>query len=332
MIKKISFSILLEQCLQRLDQGESLPDLLADYPAHAEEIQPLLLVAMASRAFPLPVPGQTAQRLGRNQMLAEMNWLEIKQAFRKKPAIPVVSRVIGSLASVVRAGGFTHLAYSYRLASVTLVLILSAGFYTLNVSAASQPGDFLFPLRLRMEQAGLTLPYADQEPPLGPPQPWKFGQVIWALEGAPDFFLDQDGEKEAEKDLRDAEKELAQELKDAEKEAAEAEREAAQELKETEKEADQELKEEEKEAAEDLKEEEKEAAEDLKEEDKEAAEADKEVEKETAEDDKEEEEVTKEADKEEDKAAKEADKEEDKAAKEADKDEKESLKDDKKSK
>jgi hypothetical protein len=321
MIKKISFSILLEQCLQRLDQGESLPDLLAEYPAQADQIQPLLLVAMASRTFPIPVPSQTAQRLGRNQMLAEMNRLETKQAFRKKAAIPTVSRIFGALASAVRAGGFTHLAYSYRLASVTLVLILSAGFYTLNASAASQPGDFLFPLKLRIEQAGLTMPYTDQEPPLGPPQPWKFGQVFWALEGAPDFFFDQDGEKDDEKDFREAEKEIAQELKEAEKEAAEAEREETKDLKEAEKEADQELKEEEKEAAEDLKEEEKEAAEDLKEEEQEAAEADKEEEQEAAE-----------ADKEEEQDTKDTDKEIRKAEKEAEKIEKESLKDDKKTK
>jgi hypothetical protein len=303
-MKNRYFSILIEECLQRLDQGESLPDLLADFPDQAQQLQPLLLVAMATRSFPLPSPRQTAQRLGRNQMLAEMNRLEIKKAFRKKAAIPQTSQLIGSLASALRAGGFNRLAYSYRLASVFLVLIMTGGFYTLNASASSQPGDFLYTLKLRLEGAGLVVSYAE-ESFLHPPQPWEFGQVFWALEGIPPFFTDQetgstqadlDGgvDQETEKELKEAEKDAAQDLREIEKEIADAEKEADKDLKEIEKEIseadkeeDQESKEADKEEEQDLKEEEKESAEDDKEEDKEESEADKEEDKETKEADKE---------------------------------------------
>ncbi len=333
-----SFTILLEDCLQRLDKGENLPDLLADFPEQADRLKPLLLVAMASRAFPVPVPSQTAQRLGRNQMLAEMNRLEIKKAFRKKPAIPPASRLIGGLVKAARARGFTRLAYSYRLAMVSLALILSGGFFTLSASASSQPGDLLYNLRMGMERAGFTQFYHDEDT-LDPPQPWKFGQTVWALEGIDHGFgegisdtfpghaetsitVDRDQQKEESKDLKEAEKEAAQELREMEKETAEAEREAAQELKE-----------EDKEAAQDLKEEEKEAAQGLKEEDKEADQVDEVTDQDQNDEQQEESEDEKEAAqdlKEEEKEAAEIIKESKKLEKEADKIEKERLKDAKK--
>ena len=336
------FSTLVEDCLQRLDQGEDLLDLLVDFPDQADQLQPLLLVAMASRSFPLPVPSQTAQHLGRNQLLAEMNRLEIKGAFREKSTIPPHSRLLGRLAGAVRAGGFNRLAYSYRLASVFLVLILTGGFYTLNASASSQPGDLLYSLKLRMEQAGLVLSYSEEQDATLPPPPWKFGQVVWALEGIQDFFTGQDNgfstadlDPDTEKDLRDAEKDLVKDLKEAEKDLAAADREEEKDLKDAEKalaaadlEEEKDLKDEEKEADKEDAEADKEEEQDLKEEDKEDAEADKEEEQDLKEDEKEDAEADKEAEKDQ----KEADKDARQADKEADKVEKDNLKDNKKSK
>ena len=297
-----NLSIILEECLQRLDRGEDLPDLLAEFPEQRDQLKPLLLVAMASRTFPVPVPSETAQRLGRNQMLAEMNRLEILGSFRKKPTIPPAARLVGSFVKAARARGFTHLAYSYRLAMVALMLVLSGGFFTLNASASSQPGSLLSNLKLSMQGAGLTLSHSDQplsrpeEQPFQIPEPWEFGQIIWALEGIPGGYqysgsdipdaipengggliltADPDDQKDESKDLRDAEKEAAQDLKEEEKTAAEAEKEAALELKE-----------EEKDAARDLREEEKEAAEAARESEKDEKEADK-IEKERIKDAKE---------------------------------------------
>ena len=328
-MSKRGFSVVLEDCLLRLDGGANLPDVLADHPEQADELKPLLLVAMASRAFPIPVPSQTAQRLGRNQMLAEMNCLEIKKAFRNKGSIPPASRLIGRLVSAARAYGITRTAYSYRLAMVALVLILSGGFFTVNASASSQPGDLLYTLRLGLERAGLTLMIPEQDSQ-APPEPWKFAQTVWALEGLyngthdlgediPGSFSNngqvlitgQDEIGEKNKEDAEAAREAAQELKEQEKEAAEAAREAAQELKEQEleaaeaaREAAQEQKEEEKEAAEA----EREDAQEQKEEEQETAEDEKEAEQESAEDEQEAERDLKEEEKEAKMAEKEADK------------------------
>ena len=309
-----SFSIILEECLQRLDGGESLPELLADFPELADQLKPLLLVAMASRAIPVPIPSQRAQRLGRNQMLAEMNRVEIKKAFRKKATIPTTSRWMGGLINLARSRGLNRLAYSYRLAIVSLVLVLSGGYFTISASASSQPGDLLYTLKMGLQRVGLTLiipaeTLTDGDDPLSiTPEPRQFGRYVWALDDI--YGIDQDAasgmsdsiddrvfsttelasdkdeikaekeaEKDAEKDLKEEEKAAAEAEKDAEKDLKEEEKAAA----EAEKDAEKDLKEEEKEAEKDLKEQEKEDAEDLRETEKEERKEDK-IEKESIKD------------------------------------------------
>lgn len=266
------FAAAVEECLQRLDRGENLPDVLAEFPDMADKLEPLLLVAMASRAFPVPIPGQTAQRLGRNQMLSVMTDLESRGELRKKPAVPLTSRLVGELAGALRDFGYNKLAYSYRLAMVSLVLILSGGFLTLNASASSQPGDLLYTLKQGMERVGLVwMIDSDQTPEdLGLPglSAVRSERSIEVLTGvnvmltgevdgsAPPAFSNADligassAESKAEaKELKEAEKTAAaeereeeKELKEEEKAAAAAEREATKDLKESEREAAQELK------------------------------------------------------------------------------------------
>jgi hypothetical protein len=295
------FAAAVERCLQRLDRGENLLEVLADYPASSEKLEPLLLVAMASRAFPVPIPGQTAQRLGRNQMLAEMGKLEDKGAFRKRTSIPLTSWFLGTLAGVLRSLGYHKLAYSYRLAMVSLVLVLSGGFLTLNASASSQPGDLLYTLKMGMERAGLVWVIAGEDPVDDLVLPGKSEvrseRSIAVLEGVnglltgtaesltPPAFasanLDgaavpdpteedwepKDADKEVEKALAEAERLAEQELKEEEKALAEAERLADQEQKEAAKAAAAEEREEEKA----LKEAEKDAAQQTKDAERQAA-------------------------------------------------------------
>ena len=250
------FSTILEDCLQRLDRGESLADVLAHYPEWEDKLKQLLLVAMASRAMPIPIPSQTAQRLGRNQMLAEMNHLEIKQAFRKRSSVPLVSRGITGLVSTARTWGLNRLAYSYRLAAVMVVLAISGGFFTLNASASSQPGDLLYNLKLGLERAGLVRSVPEDLLAQAPSQ--DEAEIMSTRQGGGNNFeLQQEGsgifesfaefdlgplvvdpaetDQETDKDLKEAEKEEEQELKEAEKDLREAEKEAEKILKDEEK-------------------------------------------------------------------------------------------------
>jgi len=158
-MKDSFFSHLLQDCLDRLDQGEDLRVILADFPEHADALKPLLLVAMASRAFPVPVPRHTAQRLGKNQMLAEMDRLARQGAFREKTAVPLTSRWMGALIQAYRRLGVPQRAFSYQLAMLSLVVVLSGGFLTLTASASSKPGDLLFTLKQQMQRVGSVLIY-----------------------------------------------------------------------------------------------------------------------------------------------------------------------------
>jgi hypothetical protein len=269
------FSTLLEDCLQRLDRGESLADVLAHYPEREDELKQLLLVAMASRAMPIPLPSQTALRLGRNQMLAEMNRLEIKEAFRKRSSIPLPNRVMAGLVSLTRTWGLNRLAHSYRWATVLVVLAISGGFFTLNASASSAPGDLLYNLKLSLERAGLVAVNQEEFPDPVPLQyevdkrsGWNgIVDVLEIQDGGSDilasFLENEEGsliidpdlspvekisetDKEEEKDLKDAEKEAEKDLKDAEKEAEKDLKEEEKDLKDTEKEAEKNLKDEDK--------------------------------------------------------------------------------------
>jgi len=301
-MKKHGFTAILEDCLQRLDRGESLPDLLTAYPDQADELKPLLLVAMASRSIPVPVPSQTAQRLGRNHMLIEMNQREDRNAFRKTAAIPISSRLLGSLVSALRARGFTAPAFSYRLAMISLVLILSGGFFTLNASASSQPGDLLYQLRLGLDRAGLTRSETireEEQLTQIPPQPWEFGQTVLALEGittayqteedslSDSFPNDQSAFLTAGSQEQQADTETKEADREAGKEAAQADRETEKELKTAGKEVEKEAAAAEKEAKQDLKEADKDASKAEKEAEKEAAQAAKETERDLKEADKE---------------------------------------------
>jgi len=193
------YSEYIEDCLHRLDLGEDLLEVLAVYPDCQEKLKPLLLVAMASRSFPVPVPNHTAQRLGKNQLLEEMEIMRSQGAFRKNTRVPPAARLVGNLVSAVRARGFSRLAPSYRLAMVALVLVMSGGFLTLNASAASQPGDLLYNLKLGMERVQLALTFSAESSPDNSEQttkedvaPRTTNKSTWVIHGIPVQFS-QDG-------------------------------------------------------------------------------------------------------------------------------------------
>jgi hypothetical protein len=144
------FDRLMEDCFSRMDRGESLPEILAVYPDQAEKIKPLLLVAMLSRALLQPVPGYTALRLGKNQLLAEMASMQAEDSFlhpkpQKPPRSKTIDRWIQSLG---------RLQPAYRLAMVSLVVILGGGFFTISASASGLANQVLQTLFYGFQQVG----------------------------------------------------------------------------------------------------------------------------------------------------------------------------------
>ena len=147
------FDRIVEDCLSRMDRGESLIEILSVHPASAEELKPLLLVAMLSRALPQPVPGYTALRQGKNELLAEMATMEAEGLFLEpKPIQPPRERVLDRWARSLK-----RLQPAYRFATLSVVLILAGGFFTLSASASGLAGDVLDTLFFSFEQIGELL-------------------------------------------------------------------------------------------------------------------------------------------------------------------------------
>ena len=144
------FDRILEDCLSRMDRGESLMDILVVYPDLENKIRPLLMVAMLSRAVPQPVPGYTALRVGKNQLLAEMASMQAEGGFlERKPVEPPREGIVDRLARSLK-----QLQPAYRFAMLSLVVILAGGFFTLSASASGMADNIMQTLFFSFEQMG----------------------------------------------------------------------------------------------------------------------------------------------------------------------------------
>ena len=150
------FDLILEDCLSRIDRGESLQEVLDSYPVLNGHLEPLIWAAMMGRRLPIPVPSEDGFRTGKNMLLAEMNKMQRANGFRQKAKVPASShlteRWLGSLVKLFQVKRTTSLGPIYRFAVIGLVLVLMGGFLTVNASASSLPGDVLYDLKLGLEQ------------------------------------------------------------------------------------------------------------------------------------------------------------------------------------
>ena len=125
---------ILEICLARLNTGEDLETILADFPQQAAEMRPLLIAALkASRSgVPLRVPA-SAQIDSRTRFIVEAQRRQTKPA-----AFLPRFKMAGALAAIA--------------------IIIFAGIYgTGLVSAQTVPGETLYPVKRVVEQAQLVL-------------------------------------------------------------------------------------------------------------------------------------------------------------------------------
>ena len=155
------FAPILEDCLHRLDMGETLQVVLDDHPEKADRLKTLLGLALVSRALPKPTPGQAAMRAGINHLLEEMNTMQRANGFRKMEPKPtsrqVRERWLGSIPALFQVRKTQRLAPIYRLVVIGLVVIIAGSVLTVNASASSLPGDVLYDLKLGVEQARMLL-------------------------------------------------------------------------------------------------------------------------------------------------------------------------------
>ena len=63
---------ILDECIDRINAGESLDNCLANYPEHSKELRPLLTAAFGIHDACSPIPGSGAKALGRRKLQAAL--------------------------------------------------------------------------------------------------------------------------------------------------------------------------------------------------------------------------------------------------------------------
>lgn len=151
---------LLDLALARLE-AESLADILADYPAEAGELRPLLLAATSLQTLrPVALPPTEAQAARRAAFMAQVEQLP-RLAVSPTPVVRLKEWVTNRLPQ------FSGLLWPPKetkrmnalLLRATLMIVLLFGTVggTAVLSADSQPDSILYPVKLGMEDTRLAL-------------------------------------------------------------------------------------------------------------------------------------------------------------------------------
>jgi len=146
-------STILDKVLARLEAGESVGMILADYPSHSEELTPLLEAAQ-DLALLRDVPTPAEPDVGLAAFLDEAGALRSELESRR----PLWRRLTKWLAAFSNLGQYP----GARLAAGSLVaLILLFGLIggTVSLAADSLPGDWLYPIKLSGEEIRLSFTF-----------------------------------------------------------------------------------------------------------------------------------------------------------------------------
>jgi hypothetical protein len=141
---------LLDRLLTRLRAGESVEDILADYPARREQLGSLLWVAQALAPLRAePRPTQAEARFA--QFVADAHALHLTATMRRRPRRRLS----------VRGAALAELWRHPRLQQVvaTVVALVTLCVFTataIALAAHSLPGDLLFPVKLAAEELELS--------------------------------------------------------------------------------------------------------------------------------------------------------------------------------
>jgi hypothetical protein len=146
---------ILEQSISQIAEGKArVESCLLAYPAHADELQPLLLTAETMLAAPKPVMSAEAKARIEGQLLEAA----VASGLARREKKPLPRPRLGSLISLPK----WRPAYSALAALVIVVLLMT----TLVGSANALPGSPLYPVKLVTEDVWLWVAPARVEPSL----------------------------------------------------------------------------------------------------------------------------------------------------------------------
>jgi hypothetical protein len=156
------FEFLLAECLDRLEEGESLQSILDTNPQQANRLKPLLKAAFVSRSLPKPEPSPEAVQSGKIRLLAEVDSLRLENKFSKNRTKSADARYTGRLLEKIHSfieKENIDMKLVPRLAIYVLITALVGGFFSISASASSLPGDPLYGLKLGWEQAQMVFTF-----------------------------------------------------------------------------------------------------------------------------------------------------------------------------
>ncbi len=137
------FENIVDECLERLRQGESVEQCLARYPELAAELAPLLRVAEASQKASSAVePRPEFKARARYEIQSQLHDKERKTQPKKLSFAGWMPRWAVAVASVI-------------------LIFLVAGTSTVAASSSSMPDDTLYPVKLATERVQLGLSRGD---------------------------------------------------------------------------------------------------------------------------------------------------------------------------
>jgi len=142
----------LDECLSSTRVGADWQACLMRYPEHVDELRPLLQLATDVGSVRAPAPAEAARVAGRQRMLAALA--------RKQALVHRGARVSFSLAQIetwlkARRIGGARPVWQWAAAAVVVIMALVSG--TLAASAASLPGDVLYPVKRATQQIQVVL-------------------------------------------------------------------------------------------------------------------------------------------------------------------------------
>jgi len=138
----------LNDCLERLIQGEDLESCLKDYPEEAKVLRPLL---------------ETALRIRRYSETAKLSPQFITQT-QAKLGMAYQQKYYADKTRIVRIlKPLSRLSVATAVAIAALVVTFTGGF-ALSVQASENimPGEILYPVKLATEQVRLTFAFSDE--------------------------------------------------------------------------------------------------------------------------------------------------------------------------
>ncbi len=86
---KQEFDKLLDECIDRMNRGESLEDCLAGYPDHADRLRPLLEAAFGIRQACAPIPRPAAKAAAKLRLRAALNEHRGRLPWLKRALVPL---------------------------------------------------------------------------------------------------------------------------------------------------------------------------------------------------------------------------------------------------